>query len=1437
LPSSSWRTTIVSRILATATMGLFLPAGTHSRADSWSWSSSTLANDSSNGNILPLRQRSIPSFANNNNNLRRNDGAYDRDTALSNGTVYGTCPDLSYITGPMHTADEDKNGFLNQEEYVSFTDAISGGYLSRKGWAGDFVGMPLSLQQTYLVLSCLCELYEDQAWGGPGCCAMNHLLPNNTIGIRTDGAGPGEDPDEIQLNYLTYVCGTMSESLEGVGAVIVAPPTTSPKPTSRPTLRPTRKPTAKPTQQPTTATPTTSEPTKRPTPLPSKKPTLSPSPSPTVLPPNTPFPTIEPPPNTPFPTQVEPTARPVTKPPTPQPTVVDGGGLPAGAPTKRPTPAPTEDPKVAPTKRPTPEPIEDGTPTKKPTPEPVEPGIPTKSPTARPIGGPTQSPTVSSAPSYQPTGAPSVQPSKSSVPTASAVPSASPSASFPPTLSAAPSLLLFTGEVPASVIFVASLNGKVTAAEIMAGETNQVKIMLEEQLLVLSDIVIREEFYNITVIDDGTNDAKYTIPSAKEAVSLGGRRMSSAGFAPSSIRGDGRKSRIRRTRDRILAVEKATLVTLDSVQDVECPSAPSNQAQDGAPLHTECLHFYNTVLLSMVNEVDVEGNVEIFEAAMQAKIAEGWLAENFDPNEALKPDEITDPTQPENKTLEPQKLSAGAIVGIVVAVLCVLFLTLMFGGRYRRERDKEDGEYDLERQQEIKDSTAVQDDITNVPQDGLDPSPQREADDASSMSASTATGDQSFSSQDPLLPAFQRSSTADMTPTLGSVLEDLKIEEDSSEVEDSIYSIGDVSVEGYDDLGSSTLAAMAGASTLVASSTSTPPPSQEMESYSPVDFSDRSEITSDFPAEDLSAVGSSISHSSAASPLSAGWPEEERRRGSGAADGSAVGGDGGGGESFGFGSDSTSNTEFAGPNVAIEEGGLSAGAAAAIGTAGAGVLAAGAYAVTRNRSTTPERGSEEDSSRDDSRESNREAESRNTLSSRDASTPSTVPNAMDDLDNAIESGNWGQVGALAAVLASQTQGSSTPPQSRKGLSRSGGSIPGGISGSASYESSAGASGSRSSGHGSNLDQVRANEIDRLVESGDWQGVVLAAARFEADSTFDGESFSASASQSSRWTGSATSATTPRSMATTDQSASNVSSQRGQEEIRAEVEALVRRVVPEEADNIEEMMMQFKGREEELVETLRRMQERAIASRARLAVQKSAKLEARAKASPKNSSVAAGGASTSSVASTGSANSTKSELEEAIEAGNWQAVGLAAQKMSDASVGDLSDDDKARLHDAISKSPAFSRVASGGGTSDPGGSRGSMPSEDYDLDNLIERGDWPGVIAAAKAASEGPDISISMEEQDALAQANMWQEIADQSKQDARQGPAGAGDAAAWAISRSLNAMNTSGDSSSAAVRTIADIADEQDSDASQYESSSYGDSAGRSLEEYTKRGI
>jgi hypothetical protein len=64
------------------------------------------------------------------------------------------------------------------------------------------------------------------------------------------------------------------------------------------------------------------------------------------------------------------------------------------------------------------------------------------------------------------------------------------------------------------------------------------------------------------------------------------------------------------------------------------------------------------------------------------------------------------------------------------------------------------------------------------------------------------------------------------------------------------------------------------------------------------------------------------------------------------------------------------------------------------------------------------------------------------------------------------------------------------------------------------------------------------------------------------------------------------------------------------EIRAEISILVQHVVPEEQDNIDEMMMQFRGREEELVETLRSMQERTVAQKARLEGQKQAKRDSK-----------------------------------------------------------------------------------------------------------------------------------------------------------------------------------------------------------------------------------
>jgi hypothetical protein len=69
----------------------------------------------------------------------------------------------------------------------------------------------------------------------------------------------------------------------------------------------------------------------------------------------------------------------------------------------------------------------------------------------------------------------------------------------------------------------------------MEGKTNQVKIMLEEQMLVLSDIVIMEEFWNGTMTE---------VKSGRRLNNLRGKVV------------------------RNLIVKAAVLATLDDVQDV-----------------------------------------------------------------------------------------------------------------------------------------------------------------------------------------------------------------------------------------------------------------------------------------------------------------------------------------------------------------------------------------------------------------------------------------------------------------------------------------------------------------------------------------------------------------------------------------------------------------------------------------------------------------------------------------------------------------------------------------------------------------------------------------------------------------------------------------------------------------------------------------------------
>jgi len=275
-------------------------------------------------------------------------------------------------------------------------------------------------------------------------------------------------------------------------------------------------------------------------------------------------------------------------------------------------------------------------------------------------------------------------------------------------------------------------------------------------------------------------------------------------------------------------------------------------------------------------------------------------------------------------------------------------------------------------------------------------------------------------------------------------------------------------------------------------------------------------------------------------------------------------------------------------------------------------------------------------------------------------------------------------------------------------------------------------------------------------------------------------------------------------------------------------------VPEEIQNVDEMMLQFRGREDELVETLRTMQERAVAQKARNSSQRAAKQQAKLSSTPQKTlsevtitaksskSIGIGQLAGSKAAATKAAakslgtgeiqstskkkndakvktedNSEKlkskqnhTALEAAIEAGDWEAVGEEAALLTDSNSLTSADTDE------------INKFADGVST-DGSSVAGSKDLADVadELEELIEAGDWTGVVQAA--SSKGVTIEKKtestetrrlrrlkhlQEEQEALAQAEIWTAIAEQSKQEAETTDQGAVDAADWAISRSLNAL-------------------------------------------------
>jgi hypothetical protein len=140
---------------------------------------------------------------------------------------------------------------------------------------------------------------------------------------------------------------------------------------------------------------------------------------------------------------------------------------------------------------------------------------------------------------------------------------------------------------------------------------------------------------------------------------------------------------------------------------------------------------------------------------------------------------------------------------------------------------------------------------------------------------------------------------------------------------------------------------------------------------------------------------------------------------------------------------------------------------------------------------------------------------------------------------------------------------------------------------------------------------KSEDMEAAIASGDWDAVAKAADSFgkgqdsslegssKKDSLEDDDNDKDDSHSGSSHSGSETGSGVSESSVTT-----TTEQLEERAEYRAQVDALVRLVLPDERDKVDAMMDQFKGREAELVSTLQTMQERSANQRARAAVHKS-----------------------------------------------------------------------------------------------------------------------------------------------------------------------------------------------------------------------------------------
>ena len=184
-----------------------------------------------------------------------------------------------------------------------------------------------------------------------------------------------------------------------------------------------------------------------------------------------------------------------------------------------------------------------------------------------------------------------------------------------------------------------------------------------------------------------------------------------------------------------------------------------------------------------------------------------------------------------------------------------------------------------------------------------------------------------------------------------------------------------------------------------------------------------------------------------------------------------------------------------------------------------------------------------------------------------------------DLEEAIKAGDWKSVGATAALIA----GNTTPYRDRESDDEFNAST---------FEDEDLNSSSTSV---SSTEHGQLREMEQLVEAGDWQAVMQAASRYETATASDVESLAGPDGESGRDSDSGSHGERSQSPEPSLYDTSVMSSAESQSEYRAEIEDLLSKVMPDELENVDEMLLQFRGREDELLATLRTMRDRKESS--------------------------------------------------------------------------------------------------------------------------------------------------------------------------------------------------------------------------------------------------